>query len=264
MQGPAERMDQLHRREPITGRIDLSGASKNIRNYPVNLYENNQFVTDKPLRTSVTIDEVMEKTMPVVADTRGDLSDPDLVLKKPLVTKPSQVVVWGAKALVDRVARVVATLDLAAVNTESPKTTDIELKLQDEQGQEVRQSVDVLRVQPFVVSIYPTLMPAPVEKEFVVSASVEGAPAEGFVTEAITVTPSKVILDGPSISLAQLRRLSTERIDITNLSETKRFTVKLILPANTQVKGNANRIAVEVRIRKVGSGPSVDRNTTTP
>lgn len=77
------------------------------------------------------------------------------------------------------------------------------------------------------------------EKELPVKQNLLGLPKEGFVIEKTVITPETVLVSGSASDLQRIDSISTELIDINNLSSSKTFDTTLLLndlTMNTTVK----------------------------
>ncbi len=229
-------------RNAITGKHDYSVL------FPRSI---SKLVIGAPYTVKVKIENLLSKELPVALDVAGSLSDRDKVLQAPTAI-PARVTVTGAESLVNKVSRVEGIVDLNAIAVDDPKDLPVILEAFDSESRPVsRESdrVESFRIFPERVSVRPILLPAPSEKSIVISPTIEGAPAPGFVIESVTAIPNQVSVRGPSAMLAQLRNLRTEKVDISGLTASKRYSVALRLPLSIQAVGAGKSVMVEVKVK---------------
>ena len=238
----------------VEGYVSLFDAKKGIQNYPVDIPKLKSYLVDEPPTTKIVIDSLASKVMSVVVKDKGKLSDPDKRLQSKIL-EPREVRVNGAKSYVDRVASIRGEIDLQSIDPDSPKKASVDLQMLDSSDRIVRADRDeALYLSPERVVVDPVVVIAPAEKDVLVSPTTEGSPPDGYEYVGITTKPFQIRLQGPSLTLAQLSKLTTDKIDISNLKETKQFVVSVHLPPKTSIAANGSKsVTVEVKVRKIAS-----------
>ncbi|MFZ4509193.1 MAG: YbbR-like domain-containing protein [Fimbriimonas sp.] len=226
--------------------VDLSGAVSGLRSYPVVIYpESVRKVISGPLTTRVEIEPLVRKKVEVVADTRGELGDPNFELQD-LVVTPQLVDVEGPKSQVDKLVRLRAQLDLAEVNLKQKQSYSVGIEALGPKDAPLLN----LRTTPLFVRVEPVVRAAPEERLVMIVPKIVGRPAEGFVAETYNCEPQQTTVTGRSLAIAGLTRVETEPIDIAGLSESRSFEVKLILPDGVRAP-KASQVRVRVKIGKM-------------
>ena len=257
VQGSVQEIQSLSN---LIGEVGLQDGQIGRQPYDVYLPSSlRRLAIHQPYKVQVTIEDFTSKRLPISLEIGGSLADHDKVLQPPLPSR-KEATISGAKSFVDRVVRIQGAVDQNSIDTEDPKEMPITLQALDAEGRPVSaerlERPETFVISPERVSIRPVLLPAPSEKLFVVSPTIEGITAPGYVVESVTAIPNQVSVRGPSNMLAQLRNLKTERIDVTGLKSTQRFSIGLRLPQAMQLVDGAKSISVEVKIRPVNANGS--------
>lgn len=90
-----------------------------------------------------------------------------------------------------------------------------------------------------------------IEKSVRVSADVGGDLAEGFQLEGVEVDPPVVALRGASSILSRLREVSTDRIDLADVRETRSFEVPLVMGRTNIWRAQDDESPIRVLVRVV-------------
>lgn len=96
-----------------------------------------------------------------------------------------------------------------------------------------------------------------VRKEVPVEVVFEGSPKEGHIVSDKKIFPKTVILKGPLQELQQIKKISTEPVILTDLSQSGRFELRVSAPGEFSTL-NVNLIGVDVEIVKGELEPSKD------
>jgi hypothetical protein len=84
-----------------------------------------------------------------------------------------------------------------------------------------------------------------------VVAKIEGQPPTGYAVNGMNITPAQIEIIGPSSAVNLVRRVITESIDVSNLTQDHQETVKAGVE-NTSVRlGNVKEVSVLVRVSEV-------------
>lgn len=85
------------------------------------------------------------------------------------------------------------------------------------------------------------------EKEIPVKQNLLGLPKEGFVIEKTTIVPEKVLVSGAASELQRMDSISTELIDINNISESEMFESSFPT-ADTSMKIVPKKVSVNLTV----------------
>jgi YbbR domain-containing protein len=106
-------------------------------------------------------------------------------------------------------------------------------------------NVEVLMVDPGAVTVQ---LEASGRREVVITPTIDGTPAAGFVRGSVTVDPRSITVVGPERRLARGVTVVTERISIEGLSRTLTETVDVVV-VDAQVRPlESRRVKVVVPI----------------
>lgn len=246
--GPDSVMQKMKERE-LAAYVDLARAKPGTAMYPVELLpqEFTQYVNGKQLSAKVTIEKVATKTVPVVVEGTGKLSDGNIQLGG-TICEPKEVTVRGPESLIDKAAQARARLDLSKIDLSPIRPKDVAVDILDRDSQPLDSTL--LRNDPMFVQITPVLTAAPQEKTAFVSPIFIGEPNQYFVSAGYVSNPTQVLLRGPSLLLAQVSKLVTEPIDITGIKEQTTFKTKLIVPKGLTVAGGNKTVTVKFYLRR--------------
>ncbi|HEY0866867.1 MAG TPA: CdaR family protein [Fimbriimonas sp.] len=246
--GPEDKLVDI-RSDDLAALVDLTDAKPGTRRYPVKIYPEaiEEFATNKFLSTLVTIEPVERKTVRVRVEGQGQLRNSKYRLTD-TVADPPEVVVRGAKSVVDKAASARVIYDLSTVDTSSSRPVSLSVDVVDREGKPLNE--DLIRTDPLFVRISPVLDVAPEQKTIFVSPRYRGQIAQGYVSEGAFVEPKQVTLQGASLALAAISKVQTQPIDITGLKETTTFTVPLQVPTGLRVVRGEETVRVRVIVRE--------------
>ncbi|MBA2518127.1 MAG: hypothetical protein H0V24_00520 [Chloroflexia bacterium] len=206
-----------------------------------------------PAQLSVIVDDsagrsfTLEWVVEDVADGARAVSE--------VIPSVTEVSVTGPASIVERVARVIFTVDIA--NRTTSYTDEFELS-----------AVDVNDVPIPEVSVRPRRVEAEVEIEargrlVPVLVPTSGSPAEGYDLADRAVSPPAVLLDGPNDILDQLVSVSTEPVNIEGAftALTRRVTVTDLPPGVEVVDPGDGTVLVVVQFQQRGDNQTLADQT---
>jgi YbbR domain-containing protein len=171
---------------------------------------------------------------------------------------PAEATIRGPAALVQRVARVVAPVNIDGLSTAADR--DVHVEARDDNGavvprvsiepDHVHVNLPLRAVNVRVVPVYPTL----------------SDPAAGYRLVKLSVRPSVVIVSGPPALLHQLNAVRTEMFDISSLHGSGRESVPIDPPDGCHVVGTLPaEISITVEPLEKSPAPEVQAApSTTP
>ncbi|ABW19948.1 CdaR family protein [Alkaliphilus oremlandii] len=158
-----------------------------------------------------------------------------------MVYKPTAVWVEGPESYVNAVENVVATLDITGEG--GSLSSSLALKPVNSRGEEVKN-----------VKINTPYVDVSLDIAFLKSVPVKGVhelkAAEGYKITEVKLSASEVILRGDEELLNNISEVSTEKITLDQLTENQSVHVKLELPENVSVQGEAP-IKLDVTVEKL-------------
>lgn len=84
-----------------------------------------------------------------------------------------------------------------------------------------------------------------------VVAKIEGQPPQGYAVNGMNITPAQIEIIGPSSAVNSVRRVITESIDVSNLTQDHQETVKAGVENASVRLGNVKEVSVLVRVSEV-------------
>ncbi|MCX7597932.1 MAG: CdaR family protein [Armatimonadetes bacterium] len=215
--------------------VDLSGQRVGSHDLPVQLAgrpKGVQVVDISQERVRVRLDASAEAERPVSVHTPGLPAD-GCELGRAWADPPA-VHVAGPASAVERVARAVAVLDVSGLSS----TTTREVKVQPRDGSGL--PVSGVRVEPGVVRVT-----VPVQRVTARALPVwpdVTSPPAGYQVVHVTVRPATVLVTGPRKLLATAQAVSTTRVDISALRDTRSYAVRLVPPQGLTVVGATSAV----------------------
>ncbi|HEY8487949.1 MAG TPA: CdaR family protein [Thermaerobacter sp.] len=248
LSGPQEFLEDLSGRDARVT-VDVSGVGPGEATRPVTVIPARgrlRVVRVSPQYVTVRIEQRMEKTVPVELQLNGEPA-PDYIIENPAVSV-EQVTVSGARSLVERVARVVASVPVGGI--QSTIAHSVTLVPVDASGRPVEAAYpQALVLEPLTVQVTVPVVFMP-RKTVPVQARLAGTPAEGFEIGNITIEPAEVTVRAREERLLQdLEFLQTEPVDIGGLDETVTREVPLAVPEGIVLAGGPRAVRVTVEIR---------------
>jgi YbbR domain-containing protein len=229
----------------LAASVDLSGAGPGAQQLPLRLRmpPGIKLLQAEPQHVTVKLDEAVSMQRPVLVETRGVPSEGYQI--RQLQVSPAGVTVEGPNSLVERVAKVVAVVDVSGLEGSSRRTATVEardsagLPLAGVRLKPAQVTVDVLAQVANVkaVPVWPRL----------------SDPPAGWRLVAVTPRPPVVVVSGPPSVLAGLATVTTETVPLDAERRRATFTARLRVPNNVSLVGPAF-VRVEVVMEPLGAG----------
>jgi YbbR domain-containing protein len=241
--------------ESLHARVDLTGISEGLYLVPI------QIVTDivpvmvekvEPGELQILIDRLARRTMTVHAELTGNLA-PGFQAGTPALA-PDSVKVSGPESLVDRIAEIVAAVNIEGLR--SAMDQNVTLLPLDTEGNYVSGVV----VDPATVSVSVPVQQLGGYRDLVVKVPLLGAVKNGYRLTGLTINPQVVTLysDDPDATRNLPGYVETETLDISGASADISTSLSLVLPEGVQVVGDS-RIAVQVTISAIEDSITISR-----
>lgn len=234
-------------RSDIRPYVDLTGLSEGVHTVPVRADINSPrageiSVQFNPPKVEVQLALQVSRIMSVTVQINGTPAF-GYGLETAQVT-PQQVKVSGDKEAVDRIAKVVAIVDVdGKAGTQQGSKLPVAL---DAAGQEVK---GVTFTPPTVEVVVPVKLLLNY-KAVPVRAPIVGQPAPGYRVSSITLDPTNVTLCCEPSLLESLEFLSAEPVAITGTTSPVITTTNLILPTGVSLyQGQPKQITVTVNVQ---------------
>jgi YbbR domain-containing protein len=198
-------------------------------------------VTDVlPTTIKVQLRQLASKSVTITQDVQGTVVSGFTMSTPELET--SSVIVSGPQDEVDKVSRVVATINVEGL-TESFDGA-VRLFAQDVHGTLVP-NVDL---DHQLTNVHIKIEQQKFSRSMAVAATLSGAPADGYNVVSVSVSPPTVTVRGEEAYIAGTASVPTKPIDLDNASEDVVKSVSLDLPTGAEVTGGGLVVTVTVRI----------------
>jgi len=193
-------------------------------------------VSMDPATVTVKLEANVSRELPIKLVTEGE-PEKGLSVGESLIT-PKTVIISGAKSIVNSVDKVVATINLEGKN--ETIQTNVPLIAVDSAGKPVkgvRMSVERAEVN------IPIVKPS---KSVSLAYQFKGELADGFAVESV-MQPPNITIFGSAKALGAVESYPAPVLDLTGLSQTKKFPLKLdLIDGITAVQ--PQQVEVEVRV----------------
>ncbi|HEV8573709.1 MAG TPA: CdaR family protein [Dehalococcoidia bacterium] len=224
--------------------VDLDGLTvgeydRLVEVTPLTTRGNLRIVDVLPKEITVTLAQLLSKTVPVDLETNGALPS-DFSLGKADVETETAIVA-GAQTNVEKVVKVVAALDIEG-RTESFESA-VHLEPRDQQGALVEDVV----VDPAIIDVSIEIAQKSFSRSLAVSPKLNGTPRQGYNVVGVTVDPPVITVFASQAFINQAVSILTQPVDIEDASENVIRTVSLDLPTGASVRGGVN-VTVTVNI----------------
>ena len=217
-----------------------------IISYPENVtIKNNGFLGIK-----VELEDLVSRDIAIQSRVKLKYNDNIYEISKKIT--PSSVTVQGAKSIVDKISSAVIDGEENGISTDFEKNYDI--KFLDSKGEEVKNiysKIDKAKLSVVVSN----------GKSVPINLKTTETPKAGLELMGYELSSNYVNIIGSSDSLANIKSVDTETVDISNLNDTSELDVKLILPEGIKVTSGQEYVKVKV-ILKVKENINENNNKT--
>lgn len=228
----------------LTIPVDISSLEPGTNQVPIqlNLPVGGVTVSDiYPKMAVVALDVKETKPVSVRVETRG-VPNEEFEAQQP-VTDIAVVEVSGPRTQVETVVAVFGTVDITgAVGTITNRV--VPLTAVDAQNN----TVPNVQLNPGHVSVSVPMKSRPPAKMVPVRAETQGAPKTGYRVKAVHVSPSSAKIRGEASVTGGLSYIATEKIDVTDRTQTFTYPANLIIPQG--VTSETLRVNVTVEIEE--------------
>lgn len=182
-----------------------------------------RLISVSPSKIYLKIDEKAEKQVPLEVTITGKTKEGFSSFEPGL--KTSHVTISGPKEMLDAIlsAEIEANLD----NADSNLSLKLIPRIKGLLGQF---DPDVLTVRPDMVDVFIPVIEDNPSKSVPVVVPLKGLPAYGYRVARVVVEPDIVRLSGANELIEEIREISTNSIDITNMKEDMVAELNLLIP----------------------------------
>lgn len=242
IRGSKQRISTI-KESSIVAYIDLKDLDTGTHNLEVKI-ESPSFlrvVEIYPSRISFYLDKILTIEKNVRIDFIGSLKT-GLIIDEPEVT-PNKISIIGPSKKIETIRDVSITIDLTTINSDVTLTSIPKIK--DGLGNEISS----LSFTPSIVTINLKVKSILSSKVVPVIPKFTGELSGDYGIKKVSISPSILTILGKVDELSNIEYLLTEDIKITNLTESKIFTTKVIVPNNLELK-EENKVTIQVIVEK--------------
>ncbi|MBO4592527.1 MAG: hypothetical protein J5684_08230 [Eubacterium sp.] len=235
-------LSQLSVANSTTINVQPSSSVKPADAKKISIIKINNYVT-------LSIDEAVEKTIPVVVKTDGKALSGRAIGKA--TATPDAITVTGPATVLANVVEARAFVDVNGIGTDMDLSVDVGLV--DGYGAAVETDNIDMSVSEVRVSI-----PVYNTKTIPVNVATKGDPADGYKIRKIQYNPSDILICGEQEDLKEISSIEIDDIYVTSATENidKSVNVNDYLPEGIYVVDEAqNVIALSVKIEKMVEKP---------
>lgn len=254
IRGSKQRISTI-KESSIVAYIDLKDLDTGTHNLEVKI-ESPSFlkvVEIYPSRISVYLDKILTIEKTIRIDFIGSLKA-GLIIDEPDIT-PNKISISGPSKKIETIRDVSITIDLTTINSDVTLTSIPKIK--DGLGNDI----SGLSFSPSIVTINIKVKSILSSKVVPVIPKFTGELSGDYGIKKVSISPSILTILGKVDELSNIEYLLTEDIKITNLTESKIFTTKVMLPNNIELK-EENKVTIQVIVEKKISKTISDINIT--
>lgn len=225
-------------------------ATVDLKNLAEGTYERDIIVNSKredvkvisvsPQRATVRVEKKISKTVPIRVKLDGQAASEYTASETS--AEIDSAIVSGPEKTINTIAEVVAPLKLSGENSNFSKT--VKLFAYNATGIEIKN----VKIEPENTLVRVTISIIGEAKTVGVKIKTIGSVASGYWISNITSDPQIFTISGSRSVLASTKFLETEPIDISNLSEKKSFSAKLVIPRGIDIIDNNQQVKVEIDV----------------
>lgn len=221
-------------KDSIKAHVDLRGLREGLNK--VNVYiedvEKLEIVDYYPKEVLFKCDKIVSEEIPIDLKIIGKAEPMTTLGNK--VLKPSTTFIKGPKSWVDKVDRVVATVDITGQRSRISHNSPI-IAL-DKDGNEVEE----ITKEPSIVEVS---IPVLQTKNVNIEVQTTGETQEGYRITNIEAYPQTVMIKGSEDVIQKIESVNTLPIDLRNTTKGIREETELILPEGVELVNSVNPIA---------------------
>ena len=223
--------------------VDLRNAKPGTERYPVqySIHDRLTLVYIRPEYIELTIDSAGSKELAVNCQTVNavldgyEAADPEI--------NPASITITGPQRFLDQIAQARVKVDLH--DRTSPYAANQQVTLLDAEGHEF-QFLNRVSVSTENVRVSINISEIELQKNVSVRTALSGNVNEKYNVAGVEIFPSSVRISGPFSLVSPIEFLTTETIDLTNMTDTFKGLVKLNTPSGVTVPEGA---FVELTVR---------------
>lgn len=243
------RRDMADVAEAVEATVLCRGLGEGSHRLPVTVRApaNVTVVSVDPDRVSVALEGIISGSRPVELRRTGD--PPDGYELVDVTYSPTTVQVSGSRSRVDRVSRVLATLDLARV------VPGVPLSLSAQPVDSAGAVVDGVTVSPSSTTVKTEMQPVVVSQTLPVVVRTEGLLPAGLELVSVRVEPPMVTVLLPASRVGEVTHINTEGLPLGAVRASFTRNLRLALPEGVNLISDPEvRVSVGVAAAPASSG----------
>jgi YbbR domain-containing protein len=215
--GPRSVMSEIDR-NGLALTLDLDGIDQpGTYTVPIIPVQTKRFVDYhvNPATASIVVDELVSRVFPIEMQTLPrDQTDRQVVGQQ--LSDP-EVTISGPRSILDTIKRARVDVDVTGQTGQFSVRASVYAVTGD--GNQIDSTTQQnVTINPSIVDATVTIQST--GREVTILADVTGTPATGYEQRITTTTPRTVVLDGPADTLAGLRFVETQPVDISGATAT--------------------------------------------
>jgi len=191
----------------------------------------------KPKTLSVQVEKIVQKTIPITISQSGKLKENYKITK--ITPQPENIVVEGVESLVNQASYAKTVLDVNNINKSITLKKDY--KVYSANNEEIPELGKNGSVEVTV----------DVAKEVNVIPTIKGKPAKDYVLTGYTTSKDRVLVAGFPEQLDQLSDLSTEVVNIENISKSSDIISFIKIPDGIKLVDTQKDILVSIKVEQL-------------
>lgn len=229
----------------ITADLNYYAVKKGENRIPVQVVDSPQGVSvvkDENLWVDVDVDSLESKIFPIQSKLEGKPQE-GMYLNNPTIN-PSEAEVSGPSSYLSKVEKVIVFGNVN--NFTSSNVVSLPLMAVDKSGNEIKE-VSLTPKSANVTLVMSKIKTVPIKVEL------QGTVAHDYILDSIENSMENVQITGDDSVLNNITSISTEGINIDNLSENKEVDTKIVLPPGILLVNSKDSVNVKINVDKVES-----------
>ena len=209
-----------------------------IVDYPITVSVKNT----NTLTVLVKIEDLTQKTMKI--ESNISVTPESGYYASEAIINPNEVEISGAESAINRVEKLV--VQDTKVNVNEDIIGDYKIKALDKDNKEVPEvtlSTDTAKVEVKVSK----------GKSVKINVPISGALPEGLKLKGLELDKEYIEILGDKVDIDRISEVSTEPIDLSSITESKEFNLKIISPEGVRIAQGEEYVKVKVNVLKYSS-----------